>query len=170
VTTDPPALTNKLRRQLPRAAALAIAARNHRTKIGKASVTDVLATLDIAQLRDLATCLALFADITTLVSESLEDPMEPIELAVRAAARRFGVTEEMMLAPGRGDAVTDARHVAMYLAHKLFAVSSVRVGKMLARDHSTVLYGCRRVEDNPRLRNIAVDIATRVGQIEDEAS
>lgn len=157
------ALTQRLRKHLPRAAALAIAARNRSTTRGKASITEVLDGLDITELRELATVLALFTDVTGLVTESLEDPMEPIELAIRACARRFGITEDAMLGTSRDPLIVDARQVAAYIAHKLFGISSVQVGRRLKRDHSTVLYGCKVVAADTRLRRVAFDVAYRVG-------
>ena len=44
----------------------------------------------------------------------------------------------------QADAVL-ARHVAMALAQRCLAYSLPRIGRLLARDHTTVLHGVRRI-------------------------
>lgn len=156
-------LTNRLRAHLPRAAALAVTAPNRSTAAGKDRIEQILNGLTIEQLRDLTITLALFTDTAALIGQSLSDPLEPVELAIRATANRFGVTPDEMQSDDRRRELAEARQVAAYIAHRLFGISSPDVGKMLHRDHSTVLYSCTRVGETPRLRRVALDIAQRVG-------
>ena len=156
-------LTNRLRAHVVRASALAIAAKNRDTTRSKQTIENLLDGLDQAQLRDLVVVCAMFADTSALVGQSLQDPLEPVELAIRACARLFRVTEEQMRSTERKQEVTEARQVAAYVAHRLFGIPSTDVGRMFNRDHSTILYSCGRVGETPRLRRIALDIAQRVG-------
>jgi len=43
--------------------------------------------------------------------------------------------------------LVDARHVFMYISHVRMGFSSGRVGEYINRDHSTVLYGCKKIKD-----------------------
>ncbi len=69
-------------------------------------------------------------------------------LTESAAAAMAGLPVQSLRAPARGGrAVTQARQVAMYLAHVVFGLSFSRVGICFGRDRTTVRHACRLVED-----------------------
>ena len=64
-----------------------------------------------------------------------------------AAAKRFGLTVADLKGRSRRRHVTDARCITMHLAWKKGRYSLKKIGHYLGgRDHSTVLHGCRKVE------------------------
>ena len=77
--------------------------------------------------------------------EDLTAARHVIELAV---VRVFEVEETELSAVRRGVARTaHARQVAMYLAHVACNLSLTDVGRMFARDRTTVSYACAVIED-----------------------
>lgn len=63
-------------------------------------------------------------------------------------AEDFGVALAELVAPSRGSPrAALARQVAMYLCHIGLALSFEAVGRLFARDRTTVAHACRVVED-----------------------
>jgi hypothetical protein len=63
---------------------------------------------------------------------------------VDAVATYYGLTRRLLLSPCRTAPVAQARQVAMYLLREQ-GLSYSTVGRLLRRDHATVLYGCARI-------------------------
>lgn len=81
-------------------------------------------------------------------------PLSPVAaLARRAAldatvARVFAVPAEALSSTSRGRApIAFARQAAMYLAHVGLSLSLTDVGRLFARDRTTVAHACGVVED-----------------------
>lgn len=73
---------------------------------------------------------------------------------VQAAAEHFGVTVEAILTGTRRPRVVSARHVACWLLRDT-GRSFPDVGRTMRRDHSTVIYAVRKVEEDPELLEVA---------------
>jgi hypothetical protein len=75
-------------------------------------------------------------------------PRDARMVAIRdAVTRGTGIDREALIAPGQRQPEVRARHLAMCLIRELCpGVSLAAIGKVLDRDPSTVLYGCRRAE------------------------
>ena len=59
---------------------------------------------------------------------------------------RFGLTTQQLSGPSRSHDIAYARHLAMYLLREHGHLPLTHIGQLLGgRDHSTVLYGCRRI-------------------------
>ncbi len=66
---------------------------------------------------------------------------------IQAVCERYGVEEKELLGHGRSRHVSFPRQVAMYLMRKDADISLDEIGKALGkRDHTTVLYGIRKIE------------------------
>jgi hypothetical protein len=64
-----------------------------------------------------------------------------------AVSRGSGIDHQTLVAPGQRRPAVRARHLVMYLVRELCPETSLAaIGFMLDRDHTTVLYGCRRAE------------------------
>lgn len=60
---------------------------------------------------------------------------------------QFGLTTEELLSAGRKQGLVFARQVAMFLCRKHLGLSFPELGRAFGgRDHSTVLYSCRKIE------------------------
>ena len=86
------------------------------------------------------------------------------EQILTETATRFRVTVEQIVSAARHREVTDARAVAM-AAMRQIGLSSVFIGRVVNKDHTTVLYAASRVGENARLRKVANEIAALTGAL-----
>ncbi len=94
----------------------------------------------------------------------VEADRERAVLIAHLVAFATGVPAGEMLTSGRAAlAASDARHLAMYLAHTGLGWPLSRVGAAFGRDRTTVGHACRRVED----RRDDPDFDLRVEELED---
>lgn len=64
----------------------------------------------------------------------------------RAVCQHFGLTAAQMRSPARQRAIARPRRMVMFLARELTAASYPKIGRYLGgRDHTTVLYGTRKI-------------------------
>lgn len=81
----------------------------------------------------------------------LTSPPSPVEhegtvkRVQRLAAHRFGVAEASMTSSRREGPAALARQVAMYAARELTPLSYPALGRRFNRDHTTIIYGCKKV-------------------------
>jgi len=70
------------------------------------------------------------------------------EQIIRCVANQFHIEEEQLLGRGRSRDVALARQVVMYLLRTETTASLPAIGEILGgRDHTTVMYGCEKIED-----------------------
>jgi chromosomal replication initiator protein len=74
-------------------------------------------------------------------------PARDVSGIVKRVAAAFGVTERELRGATRLRGVLRPRQVAMYLVRELTGLSLPRIGAAFARDHTTVLHACRKVEE-----------------------
>jgi chromosomal replication initiator protein len=101
-----------------------------------------------------------------LLATRQEAPMTP-SAVIKAVSEHFGTDAETLKGPRRTREVSLARHVAMYLLRETSSLSSPQVGLALGgRDHSTVLYAQRKmeqlIETDPELRSVIATIRQRL--------
>lgn len=81
------------------------------------------------------------------------DPDRPIgvEQVQKAVCELFNVKQAELIGTRKHKAVAEPRQVAMYLSRKLTNSSFPDIAKKFGnRDHTTVMYACRKVEDQAR--------------------
>lgn len=89
--------------------------------------------------------------------------MARIRLAV---CRDYNVTREEFMSVRRTSRFALARHIAWYLASKLTTLSLPKIGVICGgRDHTTVLYGIRRIK---RLMESDPVLAVQLAELEQE--
>lgn len=71
------------------------------------------------------------------------------------AASAFGVRSEDLTGRCLSRRLTQLRQVAMYVVRLRCHLSYPEIARVFRRDHTTVIYACRRVEANPELISIA---------------
>ena len=88
------------------------------------------------------------------------------EEVVDACAAAWGVTAEAIRGKGRPESIIAPRQAAMYLM-RAAGLSFPAIGRALLRDHGTVIYGCRVVEDRlatePKFTEKLSDVANQLG-------
>jgi hypothetical protein len=75
-------------------------------------------------------------------------PRSPFRIAdvIAAASAEFGVPVREILSECRERSTARARQAAMYLARELTLASYSVIGRAFNRDHTTVIHGCRIIE------------------------
>jgi chromosomal replication initiator protein len=87
------------------------------------------------------------------VEEALANTGQPtsrsqdVSTIVKRVAAAFGISEKELMGTSRLRGVLRPRQVAMFLARELTGLSLPRIGAAFARDHTTVLHACRKVEE-----------------------
>lgn len=92
---------------------------------------------------------ALSVDRAEKVLEDLlpaNDRTQTVEAIKSTVCDRYNVRPAEMDSPRRARSVARPRQVAMYLAKQLTSLSLPDIGRKFGRDHSTVLYGVRKIE------------------------
>lgn len=79
-----------------------------------------------------------------------------VALIQQHVAGHFGLPLAAMKSPIRTRDIVRPRQVAMYLAKRMTARSLPEIGRLFDRDHSTVFYAVRVVEDR-RAADVAFD-------------
>lgn len=69
-----------------------------------------------------------------------------VEAIKRLVCEHYNVRPAEMDSPRRARSVARPRQVAMYLAKQITSLSLPDIGRKFSRDHSTVLYGVRKIE------------------------
>ncbi|GAH73900.1 unnamed protein product, partial [marine sediment metagenome] len=85
-----------------------------------------------------------------VLAEHLErcDPIAHISDIESAVATYFGLTPANIHSSKKDRTVAMARHFSMYLARKHTKMSSSEVGRFMGnKNHATVLFACKKVED-----------------------
>jgi hypothetical protein len=65
---------------------------------------------------------------------------------VRLVALRTGVTRRELMGKGKSDRIAIARHLLFWLLSTHCDMSSAAIGRMLGRDHTTILWGLKQHE------------------------
>ena len=71
-----------------------------------------------------------------------------VEKIIAVTAKYYGVTVEDIMSKKKTDTVANARHVAAYIIKKLTDLPYKKIGAILGRDHSTVMFSINKVEIN----------------------
>jgi chromosomal replication initiator protein len=96
----------------------------------------------------------------TLAERALQDLIPqtdndiPPPLILEETARYFTLSTADLMSKSRSRPLTQARHIAMYLTRECTGLSLVKIGEIFGgRDHTTVLHGINKVEDEMRARD-----------------
>jgi chromosomal replication initiator protein len=142
-------------------------------------VLDLLSKKSIANVRELEGCLnkiVAYAHLTRapLTTETVSGMLSDIltmgrqqpakaEIVLEAVSDHFGVEIDVLRGRRRDKHTALARRVAMYLLREESGLSSTRIGAFLGgKDHSTVLYAQKRLEEqvdqDPLIRHDLVHV------------
>ncbi len=78
----------------------------------------------------------------------------PPPLILEETAKYFQLSTSDLMSKSRSRPLTQARHIAMYLTRECTGLSLVKIGEIFGgRDHTTVLHGIKKVEDEMRARD-----------------
>lgn len=72
-----------------------------------------------------------------------------VEKIIEEVGRTYGVSPEDILSQKRKAAISTARHISMYIVREITDLSMIAIGQTFGgRDHSTVVYALKQVENN----------------------
>jgi len=77
-----------------------------------------------------------------------EDKATTSAAIMNEVAGFYGMTVDDLCGVSRKSGVAKARQIAMYICREQTDLSLPKIGELFGRDHSTVLYACRRVRDD----------------------
>jgi len=66
---------------------------------------------------------------------------------IEAAAKQFDITPHAILSAGRWKHWSKARHVCCYILREYYGRTYPQIGATLRKDHSSVIYACRKVAE-----------------------
>lgn len=107
------------------------------------------------------------AAISDIINNSQPTPVT-VDRVIEEVARTFGtVTPEDIRSQKRNSNISEARQISMYIVRETTDLSMVEIGQTFGgRDHSTVVYATRQVENkmakDPRTRDIVNDIIKNI--------
>lgn len=105
--------------------------------------------------------LAKLRDLTHEVL--VRQPM--IKVAMEAVAAEFELAMSDLTTAYRGpNVVSAARHVAAAVLRRQ-GLAYVEIGRVLDRDHTTIIHSCQRVDADPELSAITVRVVTRIAHM-----
>ncbi|NQT90601.1 MAG: chromosomal replication initiator protein DnaA [Candidatus Omnitrophica bacterium] len=90
-----------------------------------------------------------------------------VELIQKVVADHFGISSNDMRIKKRTRKIAFPRQIAMYLSRELTKLSLVEIGGLFGgRDHTTVMHGCERVEEdiknNPHIKEVVNSVVTKI--------
>jgi len=95
-----------------------------------------------------------------------EDKATTSAAIMNEVANFYGMTVDDLCGMSRKSGVAKARQIAMYICREQTDLSLPKIGELFGRDHSTVLYACRRVKDDMnRKRETYTHITEIIGRI-----
>lgn len=86
---------------------------------------------------------------------------------IQDVAEAYGVTAEDIRSKCRKERLSNARAVSCYLLTRHMGMSCTEVGHEICRDHSTVIYQARKVDDMRKWPTMYADNLAVVRAIED---
>ena len=69
------------------------------------------------------------------------------EMIAQSVATHYGLDPDAIFSKSRKRDISDARQMVMYMAKKHANMPLTAIGTRLSRNHSTVIYACRNIEE-----------------------
>jgi len=91
---------------------------------------------------DLPLVQTILKDMITLEDGEISPPD-----IIEHVARYFELSLDDLYGPSRAAAIATARQIAMYLCRELTSLSLPKIGQLLDRDHTTVMYANKKITD-----------------------
>ena len=109
------------------------------------------------------------SEIHEIVEDAVRKNNEAIptpDAIITEVARFFGFDESVIKGPGRSRTVVNARNIAMYLIRNITGLSTIEIGKIFGRDHSTAVHSLdqvtARVKSDPAYSQTIKDITLNI--------
>ena len=107
---------------------------------------------------DLATAKTVLKDLVPLGESKVTTPAEINE----AVCRYYQLSKDDINGTSRIKAIAMARQIAMYLCREMTDLSLPKIGELFGRDHTTVMYACKKVSEMMRERHYVYNQVTEI--------
>ena len=87
--------------------------------------------------------LSQMAPVTTIKSRHISSRQ-----LIDKVAKYYNLTSKDLLGKSRTKDIKNARQVAMFLMNEELGLSTVKIGSELSKDHTTIMYGIKKVKSN----------------------
>ncbi len=109
------------------------------------------------------------AEMEAMVREAVRENNEAVptpDVIINESARYFGIEEAVLRGPSRSRQIVGARNIAMYLIRNITGLSTIEIGKIFDRDHTTALHSLDQVteklETDPSVSQAIKDITLNI--------
>jgi chromosomal replication initiation ATPase DnaA len=92
--------------------------------------------------------------LTHEASTAQKNPDEAAAHILASCADWYGVSVKALVSPSRRRGPTAARMVAAWVLRTTLGLSYPEIGRLIGKDHSTVMYAVKKVEGDPELRAV----------------
>ena len=91
-----------------------------------------------------------------------------VERILSAVSKKYGVSVDDIKSKKRTDSIASARHTSAYIIRKLTDLSLAEIGKILGRDHSTVMSSIDKIELNIKtIKNYEYELSKLIKEIKE---
>ena len=108
-------------------------------------------------------------EMESIVREAVRENNEAVpstDVIISEVARYFSVDEALLRGPSRSRQIVHARNIAMYLIRNITGLSTIEIGKIFDRDHTTALHSLDQVteklETEPSVSQAIKDITLNI--------
>jgi len=109
------------------------------------------------------------AEMESMVREAVRKNNEAVpspDVIISEVARYFSTDEALLRGPNRSRQIVGARNIAMYLIRSITGLSTIEIGKIFDRDHTTALHSLDQVteklENEPAVSQAIKDITLNI--------
>ena len=99
------------------------------------------------------------------VTSKNQENMNTGEL-IEDVAKRYGVTEEMVMSRQRHRVYADCRTIICYTLHKAYGISKSEIARIMHRTHGDVIYHIKKGEDWERMPMLNLRGATIILEVQ----
>ena len=69
-----------------------------------------------------------------------------LEIILETISDNYNISESLIKSKSRKDEIVKARHAYFYIAYKISRKGLAEIGRLVNRDHTTVIHGIRKIE------------------------
>lgn len=107
------------------------------------------------------------AELASQIRRNLVNGKGVKDACSEAIEDAYGITDQELWSVKRYEEVAFCRMVIYFTLHKTIGITSARVGRILGKDHGTILSGCKRIKGLMDVdRNMRIDVKLLSERIE----
>jgi len=92
----------------------------------------------------------MLGTILTSYKASTQEEIAKVEKIIISTSKVTGVSIRDIISRRRDPKIVHARHIAMFLSHELTTLTYVSIGKAMDRDHTSIMYAIKKLNNRGR--------------------